>query len=94
MTVKFHDPRGDSRVPAEPYECSNSLEGKTVLGLLANGFPDSVAFMDTLEGTLTSMLPLATFIRYEKSGPSAPADSGLMGKIVSECDALITAYGH
>ena len=94
MTVNFHDPRGDSRVPAEPYECSHSLGEKTVLGLLANGFPDSVVFMDTIEASLTSILPLATFRRYEKPGPSAPADSFLMEKIVSECDVLVTAYGH
>ena len=94
MTVNFHDPRGDSRVPAEPYQCSHSLEEKTVLGLLANGFPDSVTFMDTKEDSLTAILPLATFRRYEKSGPSAPADKVLMEKIVSECDVLVTAYGH
>lgn len=94
MSLEFHDPRGLTRVAAEPYTCKTSLEGAPVIGLLANNFPDSVPFLDAVERALATALPAATFARYVKKSASVPADERLVGEIATRCDALVTAYGH
>ncbi len=94
MTIQFHDPRGATRVPAEPYACRHALDDGAVVGLLANGFPDSVAFLDAVEDALRVALPGVRFARYAKPGASAPANDALVARIAAECDALVTAYGH
>ena len=52
--VEYHNP--DARVGVEetPYELSIAIssEETTSLGLLANGFPDSVEFLDELGAAL------------------------------------------
>jgi hypothetical protein len=94
MTISFHDPRGETRVAPEPYTCRHALTGRPVIGLLANGFPDSVVFLDAIEGALAEALPAASFKRYAKPGASVPAKDKLVHTIAGECDALVTAYGH
>ena len=94
MPIQFHDPRGETRVAHENYVCQHALEGTVAIGLLANGFPDSVAFLDAVEQALSRALPQALFKRYQKPGASAPADAELVQRIANECDALVTAYGH
>ena len=94
MTIEFHDPRGESRVAPEPYTLSHDLEGGPKVGLLANNFPDSIAFLDAVEAALGADIPDAEFIRYQKPGASAPATDDLVRQIATECDVLVTAYGH
>jgi hypothetical protein len=94
MAIDFHDPRGATRVAPESYTCRHDLSGSPTIGLLANGFPDSVAFLDAVEGALAGALPQASFKRYQKPGASAPAVASIVDSIASECDALVTAYGH
>ena len=94
MTIVFHDPRGATRVPPQPYDCRHPLGGGSVVGLLANGFPDASAFLDAIESALCSALPGVRFLRYAKPGASAPASAELIERIAVECDALVTAYGH
>ncbi len=94
MTLSYHDPRGATRVEPQAYTCRHDLDGSPTIGLLANGFPDSVAFLDAVETALAQALPQANFRRYAKPGASAPADATLVRSIAAECDALITAYGH
>jgi hypothetical protein len=94
MSISFHDPRGETRAAAEPYACHHALGKGAVIGLLANGFPDSVAFLNAVEVALAETLPDATFRRYQKPGASAPASAELVRTMASECDALVTAYGH
>ncbi|MGE0486332.1 MAG: hypothetical protein AB7Q81_19435 [Gammaproteobacteria bacterium] len=94
MTIQFHDPRGETRVPPEAYACHHPLDGAVSIGLLANNFPDSVTFLDAVETALGERLPRATFRRYAKPGASAPASAALVTQIAAECDALVTAYGH
>lgn len=93
MDISYHDPRGETRTPPEPYACSTD-PGSAAIGLLANGFPDSVAFLDAVERALAAALPDARFLRYEKPGASIPANAALVDRIAGECDALVTAYGH
>jgi len=94
MSISFHDPRGDTRVAAEPYSCQHPLKDGAVIGLLANGFPDSIAFLDAVEQALTKAQPSIQVKRYRKPGASAPAEPELVARIAEQCDALITAYGH
>ena len=41
--IEFHSPQGQRAVPADPYTLGIDLasDGAPVVGLLANGFPDS-----------------------------------------------------
>lgn len=94
MPISYHDPRGETRVEPEAYVCRHDLAGSPIIGLLANGFPDSVAFLDAVEGALATALPQASFKRYQKPGASAPANAPMVETIAAECDALVTAYGH
>lgn len=94
MALEFIDPRGETRVAAEPYLPRHALDDAVTIGLLANGFPDSVAFLDAVETALAAELPCAGFRRYAKPGASAPATPELVETIAAECDALVTAYGH
>lgn len=94
MTITYHDPRGETRVAPEPYTPRASADGPGTVGLLANNFPDSVAFLDAVERALGGVLPGAAFRRYRKPGASAPATDALVADIAGECDALVTAYGH
>ena len=94
MSLSFHDPRGTSRVTAQAYTCKAALDGTPTIGLLANNFPDSEAFLNAVERALTAALPAARFAHYLKPSASIPANQQLVERIVSECDALVTAYGH
>ena len=45
--VEFLDPRAGVAAPVEPYGLAADWSaGPPTIGLLANGFPDSVAFLD------------------------------------------------
>lgn len=94
MAITYHDPRGESRVAPQPYTPRAPADGPVTVGLLANGFPDSEAFLDAVERALERELAGATFRRYRKPGASIPANDALVSAIAAECDALVTAYGH
>ena len=42
--TEFHDPRAQPKAVAEPYEIKVDLNKPLTIGLVANGFPDSVRF--------------------------------------------------
>ncbi|MEM7542802.1 MAG: hypothetical protein AAF384_14645 [Pseudomonadota bacterium] len=94
MSISFHDPRGETRVAPEPYTRKVEKAGEATIGLLANGFPDSIEFLDAVERALKDALPDAQFKRYEKNNASIPATDEVIDTIAQECDALLTAYGH
>lgn len=94
MTLEYLDPRATRLAPPEAYRLSATLDGPLTIGLLANGFPDSVAFLDAVESALGARLPAARFRRYDKGNPSIPATAALLGQIVGECDVVASAYGH
>ena len=48
MAISFLDPRGESAVEPTPYDLSTRLDPGVTVGLLANGFPDSVEFLDAV----------------------------------------------
>jgi hypothetical protein len=94
MAVEFLDPRADPGTAVEPYALSLDLAQPVTIGLLANGFPDSVAFLDHVGAVLAAALPAATFRRYDKGNASAVASDQLLDGITAECRAVVTAYGH
>lgn len=95
MSVQFVDPRAAIAVTPTPYELSADLTDESLsVGLLANGFPDSVAFLDQVEAAMATSLPKATFHRYDKGNASAIASDDLLDTIAAECSAVVAAYGH
>jgi hypothetical protein len=94
MTIQFVDPRGVPSRPMDPYGLSMQLEPNKTVGLLANNFPGSVAFLDEVESAIHTQYPQIKTKRYAKPNASDTATAALMGTIKTECDGLITAYGH
>ena len=96
--VRFLDPRAEPGLPVEPYEWSIDLTATTdrpiVLGLLANGFPDSVNFLNHVQNALAELLPGLAFRRYDKGNASIPAPDALLEDVAQNCTAAIAAYGH
>ncbi len=95
MSITFVDPRAEPGAPIEPYELRANLEvdGLT-LGLLANGFPDSVAFLDQVQAALAEILPGASFKRWDKGDASSVASPAMLAEMVQSCHAVVAAYGH
>jgi hypothetical protein len=96
MMIEFHNPEGVRRTPAIPYDLSlNLTESPTAtVGLLANGFPDSVAFLDAVETVLQRRCPQVLIMRFDKGNASIVAPADLVTEMVDHCDGLIAAYGH
>ena len=94
--IKYHNP--DARVGVEdtPYDLSIKLDGdgSTGIGLLANGFPDSVEFLDELGNALQELRPGITVHAYNKGNATIPANEQLLGEIGGECVGVVAAYGH
>jgi hypothetical protein len=93
-TITYHDPRGESETAPDPYELRVSLEGAISIGLVANGFPDSVRFLDHVEKALAQELPSVTFVRYDKGDASSVLSEAMLDDISAECQAVVAAYGH
>ena len=93
--IEFVDPRAEPGMPVEAYTLAlDSVEGPIEVGLLANGFPDSVAFLDHVEKALAERLPGATFLRYDKGNASSVISDSMLDQVVDECTAVVAAYGH
>jgi hypothetical protein len=95
VTVHFLDPRAEPGLPVDPYVLSVDVtSGAIDIGLLANGFPDSVAFLDQVQSALSEALPAARFHRYDKGNASIAAPEDMLAQIVADCSAVVAAYGH
>ena len=92
--IEYLDPRAEPGVPVEPFGLSADLDGAVDIGLLANGFPDSVAFLEHVEEALRARLPDARFHHYNKGDASSVVSDQLLDTIVGECRAVVAAYGH
>ena len=94
--IEFHDPRGESAVANTPYELSIQLRGtnQVTLGLLANGFPDSVNFLNRLGEAIAHKEPGIKLEHYDKGNASVAANDEMLADITQKCDAVIAAYGH
>lgn len=94
MTIQFIDPRAEPGANPEPYDLSIDIAGAQTIGLLANGFPDSVRFLDFLEQSLGGRFPSLKIKRYNKGNATTVAGDQVLSAITKECQAVITAYGH
>jgi hypothetical protein len=93
--IEFLDPRAEPSSPVEPYTLSADVtRSPLTIGLLANGFPDSVAFLRQVETALSDRLPHATFHHFDKGDASSVVSDAMLDSIVSECRAVVAAYGH
>ncbi len=93
--IEFHDPRGEPGTPVEPYRLGiEAGSGEITIGLLANGFPDSVKFLDAIERSMASANPQATFERFDKGDASSIVSDAMLADLVDRCQAVVAAYGH
>jgi hypothetical protein len=95
MAVQFLDPRAQPGAAVDPYELSIDVTaGPVDIGMLANGFPDSVAFLDEVADSLRLVLPQARFHFYDKGNASIAAPPELLAEVTSACQAVVAAWGH
>ena len=92
--IEFLDPRAEPGAPIDPYELATDTDGPIDIGLLANGFPDSVDFLEALAVALSDHVPGATFHRYDKGDATSVVSDAMLDSIVAECRAVVAAYGH
>ncbi len=91
---RFVDPRAEPGAELQSYDLSTVLDSEVTIGLLANGFPDSVRFLDCVEEALRAALPGISTQRFNKGNASIIAGDQLLDGITKECRAVVTAYGH
>ena len=92
--MQFVDPQPAPSTPADPYDLATPLESGATVGLFANGFPDSVAFLDQVEAVLGERLEQPNFVRMNKGDASRLATTDEVANAAQRCDAVIGAYGH
>ena len=96
VMIEYLNPDAPAGVEETPYELSLSVsEGETAsIGLLANGFPDSVEFLDELGAALKTLRPGIDVRAFNKGNATMPASEQLLGEIGGECVGVVAAYGH
>lgn len=92
--MEFLDPRGVSLEPVEPYEGRATLAPGETIALFANGFPDSVTFLEHVGAALTRALTDVDVKLWNKGNASALASQQHLGEIQAQCTAVVAAYGH
>jgi hypothetical protein len=94
--IEYLNPDAPVGVEETPYDLSVTIspEQGTSIGLLANGFPDSVEFLDELGLALQELRPGIQVHAYNKGNATVPANEQLLGEIGGECVGVIAAYGH
>ena len=94
--IEYHNPDARVGVDETPYQLSVAIgqEGETHIGLLANGFPDSVEFLNELGTALRGLHSRIVLHAYNKGNASIPANEQLLGEIGGDCVGVIAAYGH
>lgn len=93
--IEFLDPRAPTEMKVTPYTLGIDLENEraATVGFLANGFPDSVAFLEAVATALASKVGI-TARHWNKGNASIPASPEILGEIKGSCRAVIAAYGH
>ncbi len=91
--IEFHDPRADVGTEQMPYNLILG-NGDVTVALLANGFPDSDAFLEQIGSVLAEAAPGVRVRHWNKGNASIIANDAMLTDIETECDAAIAAYGH
>ena len=94
MSIRFHDPRPPTAATVDAYKVDGHGDRAPVIGLLANGFPDSMTFLDALSVELALRVPGVTFARVEKPSPPTPLTAEQHRMLTEDCVAVVAAYGH
>jgi hypothetical protein len=94
--VRFVDPRAQPGAAIEPYElCWDIAAGfPPSIGVLANGFPDSVPFADEVAAALGRRLPGTELRTWNKGNASAPASVALLDEVAGATAVCVALYGH
>lgn len=92
--MEFHDPRGEPTATITPYAATAALGQGETIGLFANGFPDSVAFLEHVGAALRRALPGVDVRLWNKGNASALATEADLDEIASVCSGVVAAYGH
>ena len=94
--IQYHDPQAATSIKTTPYDLAilDSAEHKITVGLLANGFPDSENFLQQIATVLQTQDANLRFEYYNKGNASIPASAEILHIIKTQCQAVITAYGH
>ena len=92
--IEYHNPDASVGVEETPYDLSVAVSSEATVGLLANGFPDSVEFLAEVGKALQALRPGLSIKHYNKGNASVPANEQLLGEIGGECVGVIAAYGH
>ena len=93
--ISFVDPRSEPGVAIEDYGLAIDVEsGPVTIGLVANGFPDSEAFLDQVEKALAVAVPAASFRRWNKHNASSIISDEMLDEVIDDCQAVVAAYGH
>jgi hypothetical protein len=93
--IEFHDPRARTEVAVTPYTLGIDLRQNdhATVGFLANGFPDSGAFLEAVAAALSRQARV-TAKHWNKGNASIPASPAILAAIGASCDAVVAAYGH
>jgi hypothetical protein len=93
--IEFHDPRARTDVAVTPYTLGVDLgrNERATVGFLANGFPDSAAFLEAVAAALCRQAGV-TAKHWNKGNASIPASPAILEAIRGRCDAVVAAYGH
>ena len=94
--IEFLNPDAAVGVEQTPYSLSVSVDGsaQTTIGLLANGFPDSVEFLNQVGEAVARRRPGINLKAYNKGNATIAAREKLLGEIGGDCVGVIAAYGH
>ena len=92
--MEFLDPRGASVTPVEPYAGRAALVAGETIALFANGFPDSVAFLEHVGSAVQRVVPGVGVKLWNKGNASALASPQHLAEIQAQCTAVVAAYGH
>ena len=94
--IEYHNPDAPVGIEETPYELSLAIDPKapTTIGLLANGFPDSVEFLNAVGDAIRALFPSIRIREYNKGNATIPAGNQLLQEMTGECAGVIAAYGH
>lgn len=92
--MRFVDPQPAPSAAADVYDLATPLGPGATIGLFANGFPDSVAFLAKVEAALGRRLDNPSFVHMDKGNASRLATDDEVASIAERCDAVVAAYGH
>jgi hypothetical protein len=95
MSIEYLDPKAEPGLAVDPYNLKmNSKAHGLTIGLLANGFADSILFLEELGLELEKRLPEVNVLAFGKDNATIVADDELLDSITDSCQAVVTAYGH